>query len=73
MPNCKGCGAPITHAQTEDGTPVALETHVEPTGDQRYTVVRFGPPLIVKRIPADNTTPAWADHAVECPHGSNGL
>lgn len=71
-PACPDCGAPITHAKDESGNPVRLETTTEPTGEGRYRVVRFGPPLIVAPLPRDSRVDGYPDHLIDCPAHGNG-
>lgn len=73
MASCPACGADITHAKTRDGENIPLENYTEPTGDRRWRVVEFGPPLIVEPVAASSTVAAYPDHRVDCPDYGNGL
>lgn len=73
MPSCPGCGAEIQHTQTAEGEHVPLEKYAEPTGDRRYRIIAFGPPLICEPVSASSTASAYPDHRKDCPDHDNGL
>jgi hypothetical protein len=71
-PACPSCGAPITLAKDRNGNTVQLEKQPEPTGDGRFRVVTFGPPLIVEPLPRDSRVEGYPDHKIDCPAHGNG-
>jgi hypothetical protein len=73
MASCPDCGADITHAETSKGEHLPLEKWTEPTGDRRYRIVRFGPPMIAELVSASSTAAAYPDHRKDCPAHGNGL
>lgn len=72
-PACPDCGSPITFAKDESGNVVQLEKQPEPTGPNRYSVISFGPPLIVKPLSKDSTASGYPHHKNDCPAHGNGL
>lgn len=73
MASCRDCGADITHAQTSEGEHIPLEKWTEPSGDRRYRVVEFGPPLIAELVSSSSPAAAYPDHRKDCPSHGNGL
>lgn len=65
--SCPACGAPITHAEDEDGTHIVLDKWTEPDGDRRYRIVELGPPLVVALVSEQSGIDAYPDHRKECP------
>lgn len=73
MASCPGCGADITHAQTRGGESVPLEKWTDTTGDRRYRIVKFGPPMIAETVSDTSAIDAYPDHRKDCPRHDNGL
>lgn len=71
-PNCPACGAPIQHGRTAEGEKIPLERYTEPSGDRRFRIVEFGPPLLVESISANAQINAHPDHRKDCPDYDNG-
>lgn len=75
---CPGCGHDIQICQTEDGTPVALETYSDlGPGPDRYIITAFGNPVegtphTVTLVAAHVQVSAYSDHRLECPDYENG-
>lgn len=71
-PACPDCGAPITLAKDESGNVVQLEKYTEPTGPQRWRIVKFGPPAIVAPLADDARAEGYPHHKLDCPAHDNG-
>jgi hypothetical protein len=69
---CPGCGAEVQHVEV-DGERIPLERFTEPSGDRRYRIIDFGPPMVAQKVSPYSAIDAYPDHRKDCPHFDNGL